>query len=72
MREILGYLGVEKSSYYRWLKDINPDVYRDRRPIKQPYEVLPEEEAAVISYALRYPNLSHRILAWKMVDEDVA
>lgn len=67
VREILSHLGVEKSSYYRWLKDDGVPV---AARLKHPYEILPEEEDAVIRYALRYPDLSHRILAWKMVDED--
>lgn len=69
MREILNHLGIEKSSYYRWLKD-EPDLPGESR--RSVYEVLPKEKEAVIAYALKYPDLSHRLLAWKMVDEDVA
>lgn len=69
MREILNHLGVEKSSYYRWLQDDGALVVPR---IKHPYEILPDEEEAVIRYALRYPDLSHRILSWKMIDEDIA
>jgi transposase InsO family protein len=32
---------------------------------------LPEEKAAVLAYARRHPELRHRELAWRMVDEDV-
>jgi hypothetical protein len=38
----------------------------------QPYEALPEEKVAVLDYALKHPELRHRELAWRMVDEDVA
>jgi len=38
----------------------------------QPYEALPEEKASVKEYALKHPELRHRELAWRMVDEDVA
>ena len=38
----------------------------------QPYEALPEEKAVVKEYALAHPELRHRELAWRMVDEDVA
>jgi putative transposase len=38
----------------------------------QPYEALPAERAAVLAYARRHPELRHRELAWRMVDEDVA
>jgi len=43
-------------------------------PIKpvQPYEALAEEKQAVLDYARRHPELRHRELAWRMVDEDVA
>jgi transposase InsO family protein len=43
-------------------------------PVKpvQPYEALPEEKQAVLDYARRHPELRHRELAWRMVDEDVA
>lgn len=37
-----------------------------------PYEVLSEEKQAVIAYARKHPELRHRELAWRMVDEDVA
>jgi putative transposase len=33
---------------------------------------LPEEKEVVREYALRHPELRHRELAWRMVDEDVA
>jgi hypothetical protein len=62
-------LGIKKSSYYRWIKGVDKSLDPPRRSV---YEVLPEEKERIISYALRYPNLSHRLLAWKMVDEDVA
>jgi len=38
----------------------------------QPYEALAEEREAVLTYARRHPELRHRELAWRMVDEDVA
>ena len=37
-----------------------------------PYEALSEEKKAVIAYARKHPELRHRELAWRMVDEDVA
>jgi transposase InsO family protein len=37
-----------------------------------PYEALSEEKKAVITYARKRPELRHRELAWRMVDEDVA
>ncbi len=33
---------------------------------------MPEEKQAVLDYARRHPELRHREMAWRMVDEDVA
>lgn len=38
----------------------------------QLYEALLEERAAVKTYALQHPEIRHRELAWRMIDEDVA
>jgi transposase InsO family protein len=38
----------------------------------QAYEALPAEKAAALAYARAHPELRHRELAWRMVDEDVA
>jgi putative transposase len=70
----LAALGVAPRSYYRWLKE---EAWARERPAEparpvSPYEALSEEKKAVISYARRHPELRHRELAWRMVDEDVA
>jgi len=69
-------LGVSASSYYRWLRTAALRAGEGLsgpppQPV-QPYEALPEERAAVREYALTHPELRHRELAWRMVDEDVA
>jgi len=69
-------LGVSPASYYRWrraasLRDGGSLSGSPRSPV-QPYEALPEERATVREYALKHPELRHRELAWRMVDEDVA
>ena len=38
----------------------------------QAFEALAEEKTAVIEYAKRHPEIRHRELSWRMVDEDVA
>ena len=70
----LAVLGVSRRSYYRWLKE---EAWARRLPAEpvrpvQPYEALSEEKEAVLAYARRHPELRHREMAWRMVDEDVA
>jgi transposase InsO family protein len=69
-------LGVSPASYYRWRKaaaaNLRDGVGLSGSPPPQPYEALAEERAAVRAYALKHPELRHRELAWRMVDEDVA
>jgi putative transposase len=72
----LSALGVSRTTYYRWLRAAALRVVKGLsgpppQPI-QPYEALPDEKAAVIEYALKHPEIRHRELAWRMVDEDVA
>lgn len=67
-------LGVSRTTYYRWRREESRTkgaTVKLSNPA-QPYEALPEEKAAVIEYALKRPELRHRELAWRMVDEDVA
>jgi putative transposase len=73
-KQTLGALGVASRSYYRWLKD--EAWARDRpaepSPSVSPFEALSEEKQAVLAFARKHPELRHRELAWRMVDEDVA
>lgn len=71
----LSALGVSRTTYYRWLRAAARRVAEGlcgAPPPVQPYEALPEEKGAVIEYALKHPEIRHRELAWRMVDEDVA
>jgi putative transposase len=71
----LSALGVSRTTYYRWQRAASLRVAEELSvpppPPIQPYEALPEEKAAVIEYALKHPELRHRELAWRMVDEDM-
>lgn len=72
-KRILAGLGIASRSYYRWLKEEKWAQALPAAPIKpvQPYEALAEEKQKVVEYALKHPELRHRELAWRMVDEDV-
>ena len=70
----LSALGLSRTTYYRWLREeawAKPQAAEVPKPV-QPFEALPEEKAVVKAYALKHPELRHRELAWRMVDEDVA
>jgi transposase InsO family protein len=73
-KRTLAALGIPRRSYYRWLREEAWARALPPEPVKpvQPYEALPEEREAVLAYARRHPELRHRELAWRMVDEDVA
>ena len=77
VRRTLAALGVSPTSYYRWrraaaaLRAVERGLSGPRpRPVTS-YEALPAERAAVRAYALAHPEVRHRELAWRMVDEDV-
>lgn len=74
MKRTLAALGIAPRSYYRWLKE---EAWARQRPAESPasvspYEALSEEKKAVVAYARKHPELRHRELAWRMVDDDVA
>jgi putative transposase len=73
-RRALAALGVAPRSYYRWLEQEARAKERPpgSPPPVSPYEALSEEKRAVLAYARKHPELRHRELAWRMVDEDVA
>jgi len=72
-KKTLAALGIPRRSYYRWLREEAWARVLPAEPVKpvQPYEALPEEKEAVLDYARRHPELRHREMAWRMVDEDV-
>jgi putative transposase len=72
VRRSLAILGISPRSFYRWRREGPMTV--SGRPKSSPgtlYAVLPSERRVILEYALRYPTLRHRELAWKMVDDGV-
>jgi transposase InsO family protein len=70
-QKTLAALGIPRRTYYRWLREEAWALPTEPLKPVQPYEALPEEKEAVLDYARRHPELRHREMAWKMVDEDV-
>lgn len=73
MSQSLKLLGIAGRSYYRWVKEAAWQR-APREPVRpvQVYEALPAEQQAVKQYALAHPEIRHRELAWRMIDEEVA
>ena len=68
IRDTLRVIGIKRSTYYSW---INREGTERKKVNTNPFTTLPEEREEVIDYALKHPNLRHRELAWRMVDENV-
>ena len=73
VKRTLGVLCIAVSSYYRWLKEQKWAKALPAEPVKpvQVYEATAEEKQQVREYALKHPEIRHRELAWRMVDEEV-
>ena len=73
VNDSLRCLGVPRGTYYRWKKERAWEREK-AAPVSpvQAFEALPEEKQAVIKYALAHPEVRHRELSWRMIDEDVA
>jgi transposase InsO family protein len=66
-------LGLSKARYQAWIGRARRDALADRAPIAPARgRILPEEQDAVLAYALAHPKDGYRRLAWQMVDADVA
>jgi transposase InsO family protein len=73
MRRILHHLGLSKARYRDWTKRAAAERLVDQRPVAPRHDgILPEERAAVITYALAHPKDGYRRLTWQMIDADVA
>jgi putative transposase len=74
VRRILRHLEVSPAAYYRWAKHpggTGPAASPARASPTSLYVLLPDEREAIVAYALKHPEVRHRELAWKMLDEGV-
>ncbi len=71
VRQTLRALEIAPGTYYRWCRTPAYGEPRCRLPAGSMYELLPSEREAIIDYALKHPEIRHRELAWKMLDEGV-
>jgi len=66
----LEMLGVSRSTYYNLLANAGKEKKPEGR--RNAYRLLPGERRVIVEYALAHPDLRHREIAWRMVDEDAA
>ncbi|MFQ5344176.1 MAG: DDE-type integrase/transposase/recombinase [Anaerolineae bacterium] len=71
VRRTLQALEIPLSSYYRWRRAEAWQNPRSRSPAGSMYELLDSERRAILDYALKHPEVRHRELAWRMLDEGV-
>lgn len=74
IRRTLAALEIPPATYYRWCRSGPGEA---DHPTSGPssrgslYEVLAAERRTIVEYALTHPEVRHRELAWKMLDEGV-
>lgn len=74
IQRTLAALGIAPASYYRWCKRASvaaPGEAPARMTHGSYYALLPNERQAIMAYALAHPEVRHRELAWKMLDDEV-
>jgi putative transposase len=73
LRRIVRQLGLTVGRYHAWQRRADAAGLADRTSQSvQHDQVLAEERAAVLAYALTHPKDGYRRLTWQMIDEDVA
>ncbi|UCC99366.1 MAG: DDE-type integrase/transposase/recombinase [Phycisphaerales bacterium] len=69
--QTLKILEIPRSTYQRWRKTVPGQSMPPRSAPHNLYELLPLERRAIREYALQHPEIRHRELAWRMLDEGV-
>jgi transposase InsO family protein len=67
----LKVLEIARSTYARWLKQEAAPTSTPRSAPDSLFALLPSERQAIIDYALKHPEVRHRELSWKMLDDGV-
>jgi hypothetical protein len=62
-------LDISPATYYRWRAALPIDSVRPANGSM--YQLLERERHKIVDYALQHPEIRHRELAWRMVDEGV-
>ena len=71
---LCGMIGISDSFYHKIRRQIGKGIIEKERTPRIGHNVnaiLPDEEQAVIAYAMANPNYYHRELTWRMVDEKI-
>lgn len=74
VRQTLAALDISAASYYRWCQRAAaqaPPGTAGRTRSGSYYALLPAERRAIVDYALAHPEVRHRELAWRMLDDGV-
>ena len=68
LSDTLRALEVSRSSFHRW-RSVLPVNGGSRTQRRSLYEILDGERAAILDFARKHPDIRHRELAWRMLDE---
>lgn len=70
LSQILRALEVSRSSFHRWRREL--PAHSAARPKRRSlYEILNSEREAILDYARNHPDIRHRELAWRMLDDGI-
>jgi transposase InsO family protein len=73
LNRILAALGLTRSVYFEWQRRCAVGRLGDESPAPPRLDrLLPEEEARIRQFALKYPRIGYRKLTWMMVDRGIA
>jgi transposase InsO family protein len=72
VQRTLKVLEIPPANYYRWRREAVPERVRPPARSGSMYELLPSEREAILDYARKHPEVRHRELAWKMLDDEMA